>query len=92
MLEFPLHLSDAAVAELLAPGDVVDVLGSELRGPTEVVAEGLRVTEIPTGGDGLGASFGGSGDGLVVVAATPEDTLALAAAASRGPLTVAVHP
>src|SRR6185503_4037599 len=36
LLEYPVRLSDAAVAQLLAPGDVIDVLGSELRGPTEV--------------------------------------------------------
>ena len=92
LLEYPVRLSDAAVAELLTPGDVIDVLGSELRGPTEVVAEGLLVTEVPTGDSGIGGSFGSDGDGLVVVAATPDDTLALAAAAARGPLTVAVHP
>ncbi|MFL6178582.1 MAG: hypothetical protein ACJ74E_01880 [Actinomycetes bacterium] len=92
LLAYPVRLSDAAVAELLAPGDVIDVLGSELRGPTEVVADGLLVTDVPKGDSGIGSSFGSEGDGLVVVAATPDETLALAAAAARGPLTVAVHP
>jgi hypothetical protein len=92
MLEFPVRLSDAAVANLLAPGDVVDVLGSELRGPTEVVAQGLTVTQVPTGDSGIGSSFNSDDEDLVVVAASPEETLALAAAAARGPLTVAVHP
>ena len=92
MLEFPVRLSDAAVADLLAPGDVIDVLGSELRGPTAVVAQGLTVTQVPTGDSGIGSSFSSDGAGLVVVAATPEETLALAAAEARGPLTVAVHP
>jgi hypothetical protein len=92
MLEFPVHLSDAAVADMLVPGDIIDVLGSEIRGPTEVVAHALLVTEVPVGDSGIGGSLSSDGDGLVVVAATPEDTLALAAAASRGPLTVAVHP
>ena len=92
MLEFPVHLSDAAVADLLAPGDVIDVLGSEVHGSTEVVAQGLLVTEVPVGDSGIGGSLSSDSDGLVVVAATPEDTLALAAAVARGPLTVAVHP
>lgn len=92
LLEFPVRLSDAAVADLLAPGDVIDVLGSELRGPTEIVAEHLQVTQVPTGDSGIGSSFGSDSKGLVVVAASPEETLALAAAAARGPLTVAVHP
>ncbi len=92
LLEYPVRLSDAAVAQLLAPGDVIDVLGSELRGPTEVVADELLVTDVPTGDAGIGSSFGSDGDGLVVVAVTPDETLALAAAAARGPLTVAVHP
>ena len=89
-LEVPVRLSDAAVADLLSPGDVVDVLGADSRGPASVVADQLLVTAVPDAGSGSGWSS--DGDGLVVVAATPEDALALAGAASRGQLTVAVHP
>jgi hypothetical protein len=91
-LQYPIRLSDEAVAGLLAPGDVVDVLGSDPRGPAAIVAHDLLVTDVPTGEGGVGSAFGSDGDGLVVVAVTPDDALALAAAASRGPLTVAVHP
>jgi hypothetical protein len=91
-LQYPIRLSDEAVAGLLTPGDVVDVLGSDPRGPAEVVAHDLLVTEIPTADGGMGSAFSSDGDGLVVVAVTSDDALALAAAASRGPLTVAVHP
>jgi len=89
MLQFPLRLSDEAVAELLSPGDVVDVLGSEVRGATTVVAQGLRVVEVPQSG---GGSFSSDGTGLVVVAVSEPGALDLAAAVTRGPVTVAVHP
>jgi hypothetical protein len=89
LLQFPLRLSDAAVAELLSPGDVVDVFGSEVRGATTVVAQGLPVVEVP---EVTGSAFGGAGDGLVVVAVSEGGAVDLAAATSRGPVTVAVHP
>ena len=89
-LEVPVRLSDAAVASLLSPGDVVDVLGADAHGPASVVADQLLVTAVPDVGSGSGWSS--DGDGLVVVAASSEDALALAGAASRGQLTVAVHP
>ena len=90
LLEVPVRMSDPGVSDLLSAGDVVDVMGSDARGPTEVVAQELLVVSIPDPDDG--SAFSSGGDGLVVVAATPEDALALADAASRGPLTVAVHP
>ena len=89
LLQFPLRLADAEVAELLNPGDVVDVIGSELRGSTSVVAVSLPVVDVP---ETSGGAFGAGGDGLVVVAVSAADALDLAAAAARGPLTVAVHP
>lgn len=89
LVQFPLRLSDAAVAALLAPGDRVDVYGSQLRGSTTLVAQDLVVVDVPQPVDGV---FGGSGDGLVVVAVSADGALALADATSRGPVTVAVRP
>jgi hypothetical protein len=88
LLQLPLRLADADVAGLLTAGDVVDVIGSEARGRTTVVASSLTVVDVPksTGG------FGTSGDGIVVVAVRSDQALTLAAAATQGPLTVAVHP
>ena len=90
LLELPVRLSDPSVATLLSAGDTVDVIGSQSRGPSGVVAHELVVTNVPVSNGG--SAFSSSDDGLIVVAGTPEDALALADAASRGPLTVAVHP
>ena len=85
----PLQLSDPAVAAMLSPGDVVDVMVADQRGDATLVASELVVTAVP------GASDGGpwsDGDGLVMVAADAATTLSLAGAASRGALTVAIRP
>lgn len=89
LLQFPLRLSDEAVAELLSPGDVVDVLGSEIRGATTVVAHDVSVVEVPPPS---GAAFGSGESGLVVVAVAESTALDLAAAVTRGPVTVTLHP
>ncbi len=49
----------------------------------------LTVTAVP---DAEGSGPWTDSDGLVVVAATDDEALALAGAAARGPVTVAVHP
>jgi hypothetical protein len=85
----PLQLSDPAVAAMLKPGDVVDVMLADQRGDATLVASELVVTAVP-GGDDDGPWSGG--DGLVMVAADSATTLSLAGAASRGVLTVAVRP
>lgn len=90
LLEVPVRLSDPAVAQLLSAGDVVDVIGAESRGATAVVAEQLTVVSVPD--TDSGSAWSADGDGLVVVAASTDTALALADAASRGPVTVAVHP
>lgn len=89
LLRFPLRLSDPTVTALLSPGDVVDVLGSELRGSTTVVARALAVVDVP---QAAGGAFGSGEGGLVVLAVSEPGALDLAAAAARGPVTVAVHP
>jgi hypothetical protein len=85
----PLQLSDPAVAAMLRPGDVVDVMVADRRGDATLVASELVVTAVP------GAEDDGpwtDSDGLVMVAADSATTLSLAGAASRGMLTVAVRP
>lgn len=74
---------------MLAPGDVVDVIVADQRSVATLVAANLTVTAVPE------AESGGpwaDGDGLLMVAATEDEALALAGAAARGPVTVAVHP
>lgn len=87
-LAVPLRLADPTVAGLLSVGDVVDVMVADQRGSATLVAADLTVTAIP------GASGSGpwaEGDGVVMVGATEDLALALAGAAARGPVTVAVH-
>jgi hypothetical protein len=88
-LVVPLHLSDPAVAAMLSPGDVVDVMVADHRGDATLVASQLVVTAVP-GADDDGPWS--DGDGLVMVAADAATTLSLAGAASRGVLTVAIRP
>lgn len=84
----PLRIDDVGIAALLTPGDVVDVVGTDARGSTSLVASDVRVTSIPT----TGSSWGDEQGGLVVVAAEPATALALAGAATRGSVTVTIHP
>jgi len=88
-LAVPVRLSDPAVAKMLTPGDVVDVMVADHRGAARLVAADLIVTAVP---DAEGGSPWADGDGLVMVAATEDEALALAGATARGPVTVAVHP
>jgi hypothetical protein len=86
-LAVPLRLGDAAIASLLGPGDRVDVIATDGRAGATVVASGVTVNAVPSGDDGVW----GDDDGLVVVLATPEQAVSLAAAAGAH-LTIAVHP
>jgi len=85
----PLQLSDPAVAAMLTPGDVVEVMVADQRGDATLVASELVVTAVPGTSDGGPWS---DGDGLVMVAADAATALSLAGAASRGLLTVAIRP
>jgi pilus assembly protein CpaB len=88
-LAVPLRLSDPAVAALLGPGDVVDVMVADQRSTARLVAADLTVTAVPDAGSG---GPWAQSDGLVMVAATEDQALSLAGAAAHGPVTVAVHP
>ena len=82
----PIRLADPRVAQLLRPGDVVDVVASlsgdgQVR-PAQLLAAGVRVVTVQSDRDA----------GLVVVTAD-EDTAPLLAGAVDGPaLSVVIHP
>jgi hypothetical protein len=84
----PLRIDDAGIASLLEPGDIIDVVGTDPRGSTSLIAGGVRVTSVPT----PGSSWSGDDGGLVVVAAEPTTALAIAGASTRGSVTVTIHP
>jgi pilus assembly protein CpaB len=89
MVEVPIRLADPAVAAVVRPGDVVDVIAADRGVTARVVAARVTVTQLPdAGGDGLW----GPRDGLVMVASDEDDALALAGAAARGPVTIVIHP
>lgn len=88
-LAVPVRLADPAVAAMLTPGDVVDVMVADQRSAARLVAADLTVTAVP---DAEGSGPWTQTDGLVMVAATEDEALALAGASARGPVTVAVHP
>jgi pilus assembly protein CpaB len=84
----PRRIDDAGIASLLTPGDIIDVVGTDQRGATSLIATGVRVTSVPT----PGSSWSGDDGGLVVVAAEPTTALAIAGASARGSVTVTIHP
>ena len=86
-VEVPVRLSDPSVASVVTPGDVVDVVVADQRSAASVVAAEVVVTTVPTESSGPWPS----GDGLLVVAATDDQALALAGAAARGPVTIILH-
>lgn len=88
-LAVPIRLSDPAVASLLAPGDVVDVMVADRGGLARFVAADLTVTAVP---EAEGSGPWSDSDGLLMVAATADQALALAGATAAGAVTVAVHP
>ncbi|MFL6238647.1 MAG: RcpC/CpaB family pilus assembly protein [Actinomycetes bacterium] len=85
----PVRIADPAVARLLQPGDVVDVLAaSDRASATTVVAAGVRVLAVPAPGD----TGGGLDDGaLVVLATSPSTAAGLAHAAVATRLSVVIH-
>lgn len=82
----PVRLSDAGLATLLQPGDIVDLVGSdEQGGGAEVVARGVRVVTVPVLAEEVSA---GSSGGLVLVEVSAKTATELARAAVAGPLSV----
>lgn len=87
-LEVPIRLADPAVAGVIAPGDVVDIVAAGQHAGAAVIAEEVVVTALPTsGGDGPWSND----DGLVMVAVNDAQALAVAGAAARGPVTIVLH-
>jgi pilus assembly protein CpaB len=82
----PLRLSDADVVDLLAPGDLVDVIVSAADGgATSTVARSARVVTVPARDpDDQGVTAGA----LVVLDVAQDDAEPLARAAATGSLTV----
>jgi len=85
----PVRLPDAGVADLLTPGDRIDLIATDpADGAVETVAEGVLVLAVPApdaSGSGLaGASAGASGPlgGRLVVLAVSDDTAAAVASAA----------
>lgn len=86
----PLHLTDAAVLDLIRPGDVVDVLGalsSEPDAEPRLVAAGAIVVLVSPRPKGVGA-----GDDRVVLVALPASAAtALAGATLVQTVTLTIH-
>ncbi len=79
----PVRLADLAVADLLRPGDRVDVLASVDGRATEVVAAGALVLAVPAAGGGTG---------LLVLAVSADTAPGLATATTAATLTVTLGP
>jgi len=88
----PLRMADAASVQLVSPGQLVNVVltsanGFDQRGPSEVLASAVPVLWTSNNGGQGGAWLGtGETDGLIVVAATPEQSSRLAGASTQGRL------
>ncbi len=102
----PVRIADAAAADLLRPGDVVDLVAARSDGEgvggtaraspdlgvARLVASAVRVLAVPAQS---GSRFGdaASGEGALVVVATSDATAArLAAAAASSRLSVIIRP
>lgn len=86
----PVRVGDAAVVDLIKPGDVVDLVLADPTGRAEprVVVAGARVIAVPPAKrDAVGAPDGA----LVVFAVQPEVSASAAAAAVNGFVTVVWH-
>jgi hypothetical protein len=83
----PVLLESSAIASVLRPGDVVDLVAPTASGEPEVIAAGARVLDLPSTGGGLAPTSGG----LLVVAVDENDALAVAVSSSRDDLTVVIR-
>ncbi|RJT78400.1 flagellar biosynthesis protein FlgA [Arthrobacter cheniae] len=83
----PLRPADPATVQLLAPGQLVDVIlrtgnGYDVAADSSVLAQSVAILWTDPGDPG--AWPGGGEGGLVVIAASPEDAAALAGSSSSG--------
>jgi Flp pilus assembly protein CpaB len=88
----PVRIADAAVTALVRPGDTVDVVVAGDTG-ARLVADAATVLALPQSDDGsglLGGTGGGAG-GLVVLAVSRGDAVALPGAAAQGPLSLSLR-
>ncbi|MFI6339165.1 hypothetical protein [Streptomyces sp. NPDC050535] len=74
MVTAPVRIADAATVRLLRPGDRVDVIAADSGGDAQVVASGVRVTEVPR--------VDADETGALVVLSVPRNTAARLAGAS----------
>lgn len=86
----PLHLADAAVLDVVRPGDVVDVLGATAADPQarpRMLAAGAVVVTV----SGAAKSPGPAGDRVVLVALPAAAATALAGASLVQTVTLTIH-
>jgi pilus assembly protein CpaB len=84
----PLRLADTAVAAMLRPGDLVDIVAADSQAEqgARVVAAGARVVTVPQApDDGAGPSPEG---GLVLIDVDSQTAVILAQAAASGALSI----
>ncbi|WP_082581894.1 Flp pilus assembly protein CpaB [Arthrobacter sp. Soil761] len=88
----PLRMADASSIQLVSPGQLVNIVltsanGFDQKGPSEVLASAVPVLWTSNNG-GQGGQWLGTTetDGLIVVAATAEQSLRLAGASTQGRL------
>jgi pilus assembly protein CpaB len=88
----PLRMADASSIQLVSPGQLVNVVltsanGFDQRGPSEVLASAVPVLWTSNNGGQSGQWLGTTEtDGLIVVAATAEQSSRLAGASTQGRL------
>jgi hypothetical protein len=83
----PVPLAVRSVADILDPGDIVDLVSVTEDGRAQVVASRVRVVEQP----GSGAGGFTPAEALLLVSVPAGDALDLAAATARGGITVLIH-
>lgn len=82
----PVPLAVRAVADVLAPGDIVDLVSIADDGSARVVAARARVVEQPDAGGGFTPTTA-----LLLVAVPESSALDLATATAQGAMTVLIH-
>lgn len=87
----PVRITDAEVAQLLRPGDLIDVVAADGQGGAAVVAAAATVLSVPGSGESL-LGTDGFGGALVVIAVPAATAVSLAGAAAVGPLSVVLRP
>jgi hypothetical protein len=82
----PVPLAVRAVASILEPGDIVDLVSVADDGRARVVATRARVVDQPESGVGFTPT-----EALLLVAVPEATALSLATAAAHGAMTVIIH-